>query len=137
MFIQSLEEVNNRKRTNQKYSLLLERSEYNVNSSEIINIILLENMWTNPLFSRIDQIIEKIRKIESGSIIIYTYGITINEIIPILNYESKNDIIEYLELEIPQILSCKWSDLKLEKVIETIEKDNKFAFFTEKKIILS
>lgn len=137
MPILTLESVENSKRANQKYLLLLERSKYNIDSSKIINIILLENMWTNPIFSRIDQIIEKIQKIESGSIIIYTYGISINEIIPISNYESKNDIIEYLQFKITEILSCQWSDLELEKVIKTIEKYNKLESFTEKKFIVS
>lgn len=137
MPILTLESVENSKRVNQKYLLLLERSKYNIDSSKIINIILLENMWTNPIFSRIDQIIEKIQKIESGSIIIYTYGISINEIIPISNYESKNDIIEYLQFKITEILSCQWSDLELEKVIKTIEKYNKLESFTEKKFIVS
>jgi hypothetical protein len=80
---------------------------------------------------------EKIQKIESGSIIIYTYGISINEIIPISNYESKNDIIEYLQLIIPEIVSCQWRDLEIEQVIKTIEKYDRFDSFTEKKFIIS
>jgi hypothetical protein len=131
------EKYENRNRANQKYSLLLEKSKNYVNSSKTINIILLENMWVNPIPSRIEQIIEKIQKIESGSIIIYTYGISINEIIPISNYESKNDIIEYLQLIIPEIVSCQWRDLEIEQVIKTIEKYDRFDSFTEKKIIIS
>ena len=136
MTIKLLESIENRNHTNQKYSLLFKKSKV-IHSSKIINIILLENMWTNPLFHRIDQIIEKIKKIESGSIVIYTYGITIDELIPILNFELKNDIIEYLQLEIPNILSSQWSDLQLEKIIETIEKYNHLESFTEKKFIIS
>lgn len=137
MPIISLEKYENRNRANQKYSLLLEKSKNYVNSSKTINIILLENMWVNPIPSRIEQIIEKIQKIESGSIIIYTYGILINEIIPISNYESKNDIIEYLQLIIPEIVSCQWRDLEIEQVIKTIEKYDRFDSFTEKKFIIS
>jgi len=137
MPIISLETHENRNRANQKYSLLLEKSKNYVNSSKTINIILLENMWVNPIPTRIEQIIENIQKIESGSFIIYTYGISINEIIPISNYESKNDIIEYLQLIIPEIVSCQWRDIEIEQVIKTIEKYDRFDSFTEKKFIIS
>jgi len=56
MTIKLLESIENKNHTNQKYSLLFKKSKV-IHSSKIINIILLENMWTNPLFHRIDQII--------------------------------------------------------------------------------
>ena len=74
--------------------------------------------------------------IKSGSIVIYLFGITINELIPISNFESKADIIQYLKLTIHDFLPSQWSKLNVEHTIKIINGYKHLDQFKEKNIIL-
>ena len=131
MSITTLKSINITNQMNQIYLKLFNQT---INNYHMINIIILENIWTKPIIS--ENIIKTIEQIKSGSIVIYLFGITINELIPISNFESKADIIQYLKLRIPDILPSQWSELNAEHTIKIINGYSHLDCFKEKNIIL-
>jgi hypothetical protein len=131
MSIITQESININNQIEQLYLQLLNQTIHNY---DIINILILENTWTKPF--NIDEIISKIEYIKDGSIVIYSFGIRIDEILPISNFDVKPDIIQYLKLKIPQILLCQWNKIKVEQAIQIINDYKCFECFINKNIIL-
>ena len=131
MSIITQESININNQIEQLYLQLLNQTIHNYN---IINILILENTWTKPF--NIDNIIKKIESIKYGSIIIYSFGIRIDEILPISNFDAKPEIINYLKLKMPQILLCQWNKIDLNQAIQIINNYKCLACFKNKNIIL-
>ena len=131
MSITTLKSINITNQMNQIYLKLFNQT---INNYDAINIIILENIWNKPIIS--EKIIKTIEQIKSGSIVIYLFGITINELIPISNFESKADIIQYLKLTVPDILPSQLSKLNVEHTIKIINGYKHLDQFKEKNIIL-
>ena len=131
MSIITQESININNQIEQLYLQLLNQTIHNYT---IINILILENTWTKPF--NIDNIIKKIESIKYGSIIIYSFGIRIDEILPISNFDAKPEIINYLKLKMPQILLCQWNKIDLNQAIQIINNYKCLACFKNKNIIL-
>jgi len=131
MSIISQESININNQIEQLYLQLLNQTIHNY---DVINILILENTWTKPF--NIDEIISKIESIKEGSIVIYSFGIRIDEIIPISNFDMKPNIIQYLKLKIPQILLCQWNKIGVDSAIQTISNYKCLERFKNKNIIL-
>ena len=108
--------------------------EKSIQNFDLLNIVIIENIWTKPIV--LEQILSAVDAIYTGSIVIYLWGNTIEQLLPISNFESKPDIIQYLKLKIPDVLPCQWSSLKLEQTIQTINEYKHLECFKEKDIIL-
>ena len=102
---------------------------------DLINIIIIENIWTDPLVLFFEEIVRIIENIKTGSIVIYLYGAMIEELIPVSDLASKSDILEYLKLKIPDILPSQWSNFTVERATREILQHEHVDSFRERNII--
>jgi hypothetical protein len=127
MSIILLEDIIKRQRASDIYIRLMNEPILNNN---LVNILVLENIWSSPL--DIGKIVKIIEEIKTGSIVIYIYANLIEELLPITNIENKDDIIEFLKIRIPDIVPSQWKSLKREEVIKKITEYKHLEYFREK-----